>query len=291
MIFGEANAALSLIERFVQFIRGRRENGGPESVATRFVRLFTAHGVHRNQIPRLFGHGLTLADVQSDQALLGVLDDGMLDDAATLFAVRREWLDGAEEQIYRLHDFYKQPDEFHRFINSIRDAADGALTGVLLISDNARREDEALMVLEEQVAEIGDRSVCRYYFCNNWFFSYWKSRAFLTACVATAWRNDIHVMGRRVPAELIQQYKDGTEFLKCGYDGALPLAGMHWYPEDMALKPDSFLQGLNEGSFGVEQGIKLWLQLDAAGYMHLDLPYEDVRGTFERSLATHLDHC
>jgi hypothetical protein len=46
---------------------------------------------------------------------------------------------------------------------------------------------------------------------------------------------------------------------------------------------------LAEGSFGVEQGIRLWLQLDAAGYMHLDLPYKDVRGTFERALAAHLE--
>jgi hypothetical protein len=289
VIFGEADAALSLIERVVQFVRRRPTTGGTESVATRFVRLFTAHGVHRNQIPRLFGHGLTLATVQTDDAVLAVLDDGMLDDAAALFAVRREWLDGADEQIYKLYDFSKQPEEFHRFITSIRGAADGRLTGVLLVSDNARREDEALIVFEEQISEIGDRPVCRYYFCNNWFFSYWKSRAYLTACMATAWRNDVHVMGRRVAAEFIQQYKKGTTFLKCGYDGALPLAGIHWYPEDMALKPDCFLDGLTEGAFGIEQAIKLWLQLDTAGYMHLDLPYEDVRGTFERSLARQLE--
>lgn len=79
-----------------------------ETVATRFVGLLESHGVHRNQIPRFIGHGLTLTDVQDDTALLAKLDEPLLDAVCTQFAVHREWLDGAGPQIHPVHDFYKQ---------------------------------------------------------------------------------------------------------------------------------------------------------------------------------------
>lgn len=62
-----------LLDRLVRQLRGSKGGKSPESVAARFVRLFEAHGVHRNQIARLFGRGLTLATVQTEGALLTVL--------------------------------------------------------------------------------------------------------------------------------------------------------------------------------------------------------------------------
>lgn len=114
MVFSEINSALSLWGKLKELYRSWKHPKAPpaESVTARFVRLFETHGVHRNQIPRFFGHNLTLKDVQDDASLIAKLDEEMLADACTRFAVRREWLDGSEKKVHPEHDFYKHPEEF-----------------------------------------------------------------------------------------------------------------------------------------------------------------------------------
>jgi hypothetical protein len=262
-----------------------------ESVATRFIRLFEAHGVHRNQISRVLGHGLAPVHLQSDESLMPVLTDVMLDAAARQFAIRRDWLDGASDQIYPLHDFYKKPKEFGQFIAELRRQSKGALRGVVLVATSEEFEDTALVVLEQEIGVVGDRPLYRYHLCNNWHFAYWKARAYLTACVVIAWNAKAYLLGRRVPIELIRQYTEGTHFLEYEIDGALPTSGLHWHPEDMALKPEAFLDGLDDGAFGIREGLSLWLQLDAAGFMKTDLPYANVRQAFEQALAKAPSSC
>lgn len=80
------------------------------------MRLFEAHGIHRNQIPRFFGNGLMLADIESNEKLLPKLSPELLQLAADLFAIRIEWLEGVDEQIYKIHDFYKQPQAYADFL-------------------------------------------------------------------------------------------------------------------------------------------------------------------------------
>jgi hypothetical protein len=225
----------------------------------------------------------TLADVQTDESLLSILTDELLDKAARLFAVRREWLEGASEQIYPTHDFYKQSDRFPEFLDSLLASSyAGALRGVVLVAESHRFEPNALLVLEEEIGSFGDRPLCRYHLCNNWNFDYWKSRAHLSACVAVAWARKVYILGREVPINDIRRYRDGLSFLDHCNDSALPSLGRVWHPEDMALKPASFVKGLN----GEErtQGLKLWLQLQSLGLMETALPYEQVRSSFEKVL-------
>ena len=108
-MFDEIEALFALKDRFH---RWRRSKSGStdESVASRFIRLFESHGVYPNQIPRFFDHGLRLADVKDASVLLPRLEEPMLEDACRLFAARREWLDGADKQVYPCHDFYKRVD-------------------------------------------------------------------------------------------------------------------------------------------------------------------------------------
>ena len=111
MVFSEINSALTLWGKLKELYRSWKYPKAPpaESVAARFVRLFETHGVHRNQIPRFFGHGLNLQDMQDDATLLAKLDEPLLEAACEMFAVRREWLDGAETQVHPCHEFYKYP--------------------------------------------------------------------------------------------------------------------------------------------------------------------------------------
>jgi hypothetical protein len=284
VIFGEVNAALSLIERLSRWLT--RRNSLPETVAGRFVRLFEAHGVHRNQISRIMsGYGISPVHLQSDQALMPALTDEILDSAASLFAIRREWLDLASEQIYPLHDFYKQPEAFVEFVEQLRGQETATLRGIVLASTSDRHEETALVVLEQQIGAVGDRTLYRYHICHNWFFSYWKSRAYLTACIASAWKRDVNLIGREVPIGVIRKYREGNRFLEYGPDGALPTRGTPWYPEEMALKPASFLKGFDHEKNADSLGLSLWLDLEARGFMDTELPYSAVRKGFEEALG------
>jgi hypothetical protein len=281
MIFSELNNAVSLVMRTTSWVRHRRASR--QSVARRFVRLFAAHGIHRNQMLRVMGLDATLADVQTDESLLKILTDELLDKAARLFAVRRDWLEGASEEIYPTHDFYKQSERFPEFLDALlASSSSGALRGMLLVAESHGFESNALLVLEEEIGSLGDKPLCRYHLCNNWNFDYWKSRAHLTACVAVAWARKVYILGREVPIRDIRRYRDGLSFLDHREDSALPSLGRVWHPEDLALEPAFFVKGLH----GEEctHGLKLWLRLQSLGLMETALPHEHVRSSFEKVL-------
>lgn len=250
MIVGEINSAISRADRLSKWWRSRKH---ADTVASRFVSLFNAHGIHRNQIFRLLGRPLSIAKLQTDEVILESTTADLLDQAATLFAIRRDWLDCATDEIYPLHDFYKKPEQFRMFLDEILSRRVGDISGVILVGESDRHEQTGIIVIEESIGFLDQKPIYRYHLCNNWFFDYWKSRAFLTACIAAAWNNKLCLLGRRVPIELVRKYSSGTAFLEHRGDTALPLAGQMWHPEDMAVKPESFLKGISEGDFGRHQ--------------------------------------
>lgn len=283
MILGEIDSALSLFGRLRAWWQRRHEAAPVPAVTKRFIELFAAHGVHRNQIPRLLDGGLTLGHLVDDTALSAALTSEHLTRAAALFGVQLAWLEGATDQVYPLHDFYKQPEQFEAFLPTLH--TDRApLCGVLLVSDTSSFDLSALLILEETVGELDEKPLYRYHLCSNWVFAYWKARAYLTACVASAWRHKVWLTGRRVSATRVRQYAEGSALLESGMDGALPHGGAVWHPEDMLINPEAFLGGLAEGVFGQIAGLRLWLALDAAGLMRADLPYPHARAAFEAAL-------
>lgn len=285
-MIGEILATLNIAERLARlwhWFQGTRTSPA-QSVAARFVRLFESHKVHRNQIPRFFGHGLTVKDVHDEASLLIKLDETLLEGACILFAVRREWLDGAETQVYPCHDFYKRPDDIAGFLSRLKaNNPDGDLGGVLLAPEND--DGQALIILHEIIGTVGDKPIYRYHLCNNWRFEYWKSRAYLTAFIAVAWKHKVHVHGLFMPAKEIDAISGGEMLLAS--DGTWANGGKKWYPEDMALRPDTFLRGvdLEQDTYGLIASLELWLRLEQQDYMNTGLSmYEAgaVRQLFEQ---------
>ncbi len=282
-MFGEIDAAWSLWDRVKKWW-----NAPTESVATRFVRLFESHGVHRNQIPRFIGHGLTLRDVQDDASLIGKLDELTLEAACARFAVRREWLDGAQSQVHLCHDFYKYPSDFSAFLNKAHNEnPDGEMTGVLLCAADAVWGAEALIILQETIGSVGDKSIYRYHLLNNWQVTYWKSRAYLTACVAIAWKRRVYIYGTHVLQKEIDELAEGDVLLGWRGEGIGALGHKTWYPEDMALQPAAFLKGVDpeEDNFGIRSGLELWLDLEQQGLMDTGFKAEGVRQAFSTELS------
>jgi len=60
-----------------------------------------------SQIPRIFPK-ISLDDLKSDESLLKKLTPELIDEVATLFAVRTEWLEGVDDVVYASYSCYKQ---------------------------------------------------------------------------------------------------------------------------------------------------------------------------------------
>jgi hypothetical protein len=293
-MLGEILTGINILEKLGKCwnwlrVRVSRPN---ESLAARFIRLFESHDVHRNQIPRFFGHGLTLKDVQDDTSLFAKLDEAVLTAACALFAVRREWLDGAEPQVYPRHDFYKHPEDVAGFLGTLKaNNPDGNLDGVLIAPNEL--DGDALLLLQETIGGVGDKPIYRIHLCNNWTFRYWKSRAYLTACVAIAWKHGVYVRGVYLPKKDIERMASGEMLVHLREDGDWACGGKKWYPEDMALRPGTYLLGVDpeQNHFGIEAALGLWLDLEQEGYMRTGLPMyeaEAIRELFQQQLAKYL---
>jgi len=292
-MLSEIDAALSLGGRFaklIKWLKGQRTKEG--SVASRFVRLFESHGVHRNQIPRVFGHNLTVADVAGDDTLLNKLTEDMLEDACNLFAVRREWLDGASSEIYLPYFFYKNIEDFDDFITQLISENHDSYIRVILIKPSEKIYGQpALLLFEEKIGRIGEQSYYRYHLFNEWIYSYWRCRGYLTAYIALCFLHPkLHVFGISASSKLIKSISDGKKMLGWNGKGAIEgVKGRRWYPEDMALSPEDFLDGINPETdkFGVIASLTMWLKLESQGYMKLGLNTDkekNARQLFEQEL-------
>ena len=147
----------------ISFVRNwlKKRKSQPEDVASgdnvlalaqRLVQIYKAHGVERTQIPRFLGNefGLTLPDVSTDEKLLHALNENIINKTCDLFGIRREWLDGAELKIHPTHDFYKQPQEFSEFIESLlANNPDGGMMGVLIAPKERDGRAYALLILQD----------------------------------------------------------------------------------------------------------------------------------------------
>jgi len=271
-MLGEFLTTLNIVDKLSKYwkqLRGARDGASAETIPARFVRLFESHGVHRNQIPRFVGHGLTLKDMQDDDSLLAKLDEALLEAVCEKFAVRREWLDGAEEQVHPYHDFYKRPEKFASFIEGLKSKNKSAyFDGWVIAPKNAGFGDNALIIIQEPIGEVGEKPIYRYHLCNNWNFRYWKARAYLAACVALAWKNNMGLMGVYRSAKEIKALEWGETLL--GWKGEdLPFGCIQWHTEDLALESDAFLKDVDPeiDNYGMIAGLGLWLELEKQGLM------------------------
>ena len=228
-----------------------------------------------------------MRDVQDDESLLDKLDEPLLEAASSLFGVRREWLEGAATQVYSYHDFYKHPEGVAPFLEALKaNSQDGSVHGILIAPEE--KKGDALIVISETVGEIGGKYINRYHLCNNWVFEYWKSRAYLTAFVAISWKHGIFIRGTYAPSKEIKRFSEGESFLIAENGNDLWQGGRLWYPEDMALKPDEFLSGVDpeQQNFGLTSALQLWLTLEKSGYMSTGLSMyqsEEIRHSFEHA--------
>lgn len=277
MIFGEIESFVSLIERVTKSFK-KSEKKHQELLSTRLVSVFESHGVHRNQIPNVIGHGLTFHDVSCDKRLLEKLDNDILDSTCSLFGINRDWLDGASEEVFSTYTFYKHPQKFNHFLSElVTKCGSENLDGVFLTVDKVDRETESVLILQETLGLINNKPYFRYYLCSGWVFSYWRSRGYIAASVAMCWKNKIYVRGLYLDASTVGRYASGKSLLNFGQDGVHFPNGVRWYAEDLAYVPDVYLKNVDpeENKFGLNAALSLWFQLNSKGFLDTDFMDND----------------
>ncbi|WP_404360401.1 hypothetical protein [Methylotuvimicrobium sp. KM1] len=264
----DVNAALSIWDRIKKGAADEQAIKAPDTVASRFVRLFEKHGIHRNQIPRFFDHGLTLDSISSDEKLIAQLSPEILQAAAELFAIRLEWLEGADDQLYSTQSFYQSPEGYGEFLKGLKSKGDHRLLVKLVLTDYGYRDHDALLVIEEEIASLGDESIVRYYLCGGWSHQYYKCRADLAACIAMTLNQGVYIRGSWKQGP-IDAFCEGKGFISDLY--SLPYACRRdwllrkrytkadWHPDHWIYDPENYLDGVDEGDFGKKSALEIWL--------------------------------
>lgn len=281
MVFGELASGLSILDRLVKVFKAEN-SAEDETIATRFISLFENHGVIQNQIPRFFDHGLTHDDVNSHDKLLSKLTDELLKDASELFGIRLEWLEGVDKQIYDIHHFYKHPEEYAAFLANLKTDNDDRIIAQLLLSyDNAKDED-ALLLLSEDIGNIGEKTIVRYYLCGGWTHRYYKCRADLAACIAMTEKEHVFIKGTRFKSSItsfcegelfisglteLEQFYERNLFFKKRYHS--------WHPAEWIEDPNVFTSDLVDGQWGKVSALQRWLYYYDKGYMETAYGYVD----------------
>lgn len=275
-MLGEINTALSIWERLIKWFPPKTPEKSPDNVASRFVLLFEKHGIHRNQIPRFFGHDLTLDQVSNDEKLLPCLTPEILLGAAELFAIRLQWLEGADKQIYELNDFYKHPEDYDGFLKRLNTRDDHRSRVELVLSVTPGREDNGLIVVEEDFALLDNEPVTRYHLCGGWIHQYYKCRADLAACIAMTLKQGIFISGVW-KQNSIQSFCEGHGFISDLYQAPYATylkwlflkqyAKPDWHPDHWIYDPEDYLNGIDEGEFGKTSALELWLDHFNKGYL------------------------
>lgn len=185
----------------------RNNHAEIDVIARRFFQIFQDHGVEKSQISRLMPK-IKLGDLKSNETLLEVLTPEILDQTASLLGVRSEWLEGIDEVIYESLYCYKVPELLFELLATLRNHPDFDLTGfplrVLVSNKNldfrADRDQFLVPVLLEKVADLGDKTIYRYYVFNDGFsWSYGPARIQLKATARIAYK----LLGTPIPLMVI----------------------------------------------------------------------------------------
>jgi len=175
------------VDALMRWLLAKGKNDPMALVALRFLQLFKSHGVAISQIPRLIPQ-LTLENLRSTESLLPVLSCDVLESAATLFGVRRVWLEGVDDRIYPPSTCYSDPQGFFNDVASLKMPANGfglrALTSSKSLDCRNVRKQPIALVLVEKIQDLGSEEIVRYRpYGDSWDWSYQTSRIQLKAMV------------------------------------------------------------------------------------------------------------
>ncbi len=214
------------IRALLRRLKGSQKPDPVTIVAERFLTLFAEHGIAPAQIQQFLPQ-LTLDKLNSVEALLRALTNPVLDEAAALFKVRREWLDGVDDQIYRCECCYKNPERFFEILTGL--TTDFASFPVRVLYSGKRldgsdqRVQSLALVLVEKVRDFDRNEINRFVIFNDsWDWGHPPCRLQLKAIarlVNLSLRKGVPLY--RVTANVLESVREGRSIPRQHLQGCL----------------------------------------------------------------------
>ena len=231
------------------------------TIPERFIYLFECHGVHRNQIPAFFGHGITLHAMTDLAELSKQLTPEILQQASSLFGVRQDWLECVSDKIYNVPDFYKHPEEFEQYITELKQTTNELRCYVLRTRESAHTDDDSdgAFLFVKTIGVINSREITRYYPVGHESINYGLSRADFAANCGLLIKSGIQQVGKYANKDWLNLFNSGTVIPEYDYqDGSVAVASSAvWYIDEFFERPEHFLKGVDAeaNNFGLHSAI------------------------------------
>lgn len=260
-----------------------------KTIPERFIYLFECHGVHRNQVPAFFGHGITLHAMADLTELSKQLTPEILHKVSNLFGVRQDWLECVSDKIYNVPDFYKHPEEFDHYLTELKQISNELWCYVLRTRDSEHTDDnsDGAFLIVETIGVINNREIVKYYPIGHLCIGYWKSRADFAANCGLLVKSGIQQVGKYADKNWLSQLNDGVIIPKYDYQvGSVAVAASAvWYIDEFFERPEHFLNGVDAeaNNFGLRSAVDRWLHWSAQGYFDA-FSHPRCRELFERKL-------
>lgn len=228
------------VRSLTRFMTASKAAQGPALVAKRFIQLFDDHGVQLTQIPHFLPQ-VGLDALSSVEKLLPALTSPILDQTAGLFGIRREWLDGVSDTIYKCRHCYKAPVRFFEDLREVQDEAARfcvrALTTTMELDRNGGTGQNIVLVMLKTLKRTHDDEIHSYaVYGDAWDWSYAPSRIQLKAMARLTYlATDCPVPLLKVPRRVLEKVREGLVVPKSLTEGCLLT---HPSLEDYALSPD-----------------------------------------------------
>ncbi|WP_047535710.1 hypothetical protein [Shewanella sp. ZOR0012] len=265
----ELLSGLQFAEKIAHYVKKFLKQPEPETPASRFLALFNAHGVKASQIPDFFGHCLSIADCHSAESLTKVLTSDLMEKAAQLFGINRDWLDCASDVVYEPHSFYKNPQGFDAYLKSIALESHLPLRATLYMPTSNSLfypDDSGVLVISVPVGEVNQRTIYCFELVNYDRICYWHCRGYLAANLASMLRRYAIVYGSYVAAKVLEPVAQGQRLPVYDYGSQdafrLKVKGRVSI-EELISNPDKYLEGVDPetNKFGHREAIGLWLNM------------------------------
>jgi hypothetical protein len=230
----------------VKSINEKSEDSGVYEVVKRFISIFENHGIKQNQIYSFIDKkfGLNFRDFKNYDCILNILNDEILNWTCGKFGIRREWLDGTDNDIYPYKDYYLK---VHLFIKDVCEIISRGqelemfafkFGNLVLEEDN---DQYIVLLLRYPIANLNSKIIYKYIPISTvWNWGYFKSRYRLKCIFYFCNKLNINVLGYDLEGKKKESIASGGVFPE-KIISKIPIS-ITWYPEDYIDLPTESIQ-------------------------------------------------
>ena len=239
----------------------KKKKEDEKSISNKIINVCELHGIKKQQIPIVF-NSISYDDLKSIDKFEQKITYDFLEEVSFKLGVKIEFLENSDDTyVYQTYDFYKSPKRFQEFLVKIKSNPDSFLRSSLLNSNKEQNgEINTALILEEEF-NVSHVTYYKYYICNNFSLSYWKSRCYLTSCLYVCYLNNLVPLGFSIENNEMEMISEGRKILDLE---SITDANMmtKWFAEDLFNKPSFFLETLRE-PYEIEQSFVLLSNLES----------------------------